>query len=76
MSLGETLRQMRQRAFFTQDAFAQELEVAASTVNRWEMGKAKPNMKAMKNIKDFCERHNLEYREIEKEWLNYSREDK
>ena len=50
--------------------------MAFSTVNRWEGGKAKPNLIAMKNIKEFCEKHNLLYEEIEKEWLCRSKEEK
>ena len=47
MSLGEAIRITRQKAFYTQEDFAKNLEVALSTVNRWELNKAKPNMKAM-----------------------------
>lgn len=75
MNLGEVIRITRQKAFYTQEDFAKELNVALSTVNRWELNKAKPNVKAMKEIKRFCEENNLDYSEIEKEWL-YHREDK
>ena len=47
MSLGEAIRITRQKAFYTQEDFAKNLEVALSTVNRWELNKAKPNMKIM-----------------------------
>ena len=50
MSLGDAIRMSRQKAFFTQQDFSQKLNVALSTVNRWELNKAKPNMKAMKKI--------------------------
>ena len=50
MSLGEAIRMTRQKAFYTQEDFAKELNVALSTVNRWELNKVKPNMKAMKAI--------------------------
>ena len=69
MTLGETIRMTRQRAFYTQEAFAEELEVALSTVNRWELDKARPNMKAMKAIKLFCYRNDLSYKLIESAWL-------
>ena len=59
MSLGEAIRMSRQKAFYTQEDFARKLNVALSTVNRWELNKAKPNMKAMKAIKSFCEENNL-----------------
>ena len=44
MSLGEAIRMSRQKAFYTQEDFARKLNVALSTVNRWELNKAKPNM--------------------------------
>jgi len=69
MSLGNTIRITRQKAFYTQEDFAQKLNVALSTVNRWELDKVRPNMKAMKSIKEFCEENNLSYELIEKEWL-------
>ena len=69
MSLGNIIRITRQKAFYTQEDFAQKLNVALSTVNRWELDKVRPNMKAMKSIKEFCEENNLSYELIEKEWL-------
>ena len=51
MSLGNIIRITRKKTFYTQEDFAKKLEVALSTVNRWEQDKAKPNMKAMKAIK-------------------------
>lgn len=72
MSLGEAIRMTRQKAFYTQEDFAKELNVALSTVNRWELNKVKPNMKAMKAIKVFCEVNGLQYETIEDEWLRYA----
>lgn len=72
MSLGETLRIIRHKAFYTQEDFAKELNVALSTVNRWELDKAKPNVKAMKEIKVFCDNNGLDYTEIESVWLAQS----
>ena len=74
MSLGKAIRMLRQKALYTQEDFAKELDVALSTVNRWELNKAKPNMKAMKAIKAFCDENNLDYTLIENEWLDYSKE--
>lgn len=70
MNLGDTIRITRQKAFCTQEDFAKELNVALSTVNRWELGKATPNMRGMKAIKAFCENNGLDYETIESEWLN------
>lgn len=69
MSLGESIRIARQKAFYNQQDFAKELHVALSTVNRWEQNKVRPNVKAMKEIKRFCEENGLDYEIIESEWL-------
>ncbi|CAI3428474.1 helix-turn-helix transcriptional regulator [Enterococcus cecorum] len=74
MSLGKEIRISRQKALYTQEDFAHKLNVALSTVNRWELNKAKPNVKAMKAIKAFCEENELDYKIIESEWLTYSKE--
>lgn len=71
MNLGETIRITRQKAFYTQEDFANKLGVALSTVNRWELNKSRPNVKAMKTIKAFCEETGQAYELIEKQWLNY-----
>lgn len=75
MDLGEAIRITRQRAFYTQEDFAQKLNVALSTVNRWELNKAKPNMKAMRAIKSFCKENEQPYDLIESQWLGYSEEE-
>lgn len=72
MNLGEAIRITRQKAFYTQEDFSKHLNVALSTVNRWELNKAKPNVKAMKEIKAFCEENNLNYEMIEEAWLSCS----
>ena len=71
MSLSEEIKRIRHRCFLTQENFAKEIQVAFSTVNRWEGGKAKPNLSAMKNIKEFCHRNDVEYTDVEEAWLNF-----
>ena len=68
MSFSEEIRFIRQHSFLSQEAFARELNVSFSSVNRWEGGKAKPNLAAMKSIKTFCETHNVDFTNLEKEW--------
>ena len=75
MELSTILKITRQKAFMTQELFANELSVTASTINRWEHGKAKPSLTAMKNLKRFCDEHELDYKSIEKEWLCRSKEE-
>ena len=72
MGFPEEIKRARQRCFLTQGEFAKEVHVAFSTVNRWEGGKAKPTLSAMKNIKDFCLKNELEYAPIEEAWLDYT----
>ena len=76
MSFSDELKRIRQRTFLSQEAFAQEVGVSFSTVNRWESERTIPNLAAMKNIKAFCERNNLEYSILEEEWLNLRSEDR
>ena len=72
MGFPEIIKQIRQRQLLTQEAFAKELNVAFSTVNRWEGGKAKPNLNAMKNIKAYCLENKFDYSDLEEAWLNYT----
>lgn len=72
MEFPEKIKQIRQRQLLTQEAFAKELNVSFSTVNRWEGGKAKPNLNAMKNIKAYCLENRLDYSDLEEAWLNYT----
>ena len=75
MQLAEILRITRQKAFMSQEEFANELNVSVSTINRWETGKSKPNLSALKGIKIFCGKHNLPYETIESEWFSHSMEE-
>ncbi len=71
MSFSIELKRIRQRSFLSQEAFAKEVNVSFSTVNRWEGGKTKPNLTAMKNIKEFCFKNDIEYAGLEEAWLNF-----
>ena len=54
----------------TQEAFAKEMNVSVITINRWETGRCKPNLTAMKKLKTFCDTNNLSYEVIEKAWFS------
>lgn len=62
MNFQESIKQLRQSQFLSQEAFAKELGVSFTTVNRWETGKAKPTYKTMKLINDYCKVNNLDFR--------------
>ena len=70
MKISESIKVARQNAFLTQEEFAKELKVSACTVNRWEMGKARPNNNAMKHIKSFCESNGIDFAEIKTAWIS------
>lgn len=76
MSFPEEIKRARQRCFLTQGEFAKKVHVAFSTVNRWEGGKAKPNLSAMRSIKAFCLENAIEYSPIEEAWLDFTVEAK
>lgn len=61
MNLSETIKQIRKREFLSQQDFAKEIGVAFSTVNRWELGKTKPNYKALKRINEFCQKKSIPF---------------
>jgi DNA-binding transcriptional regulator YiaG len=75
MQLSKNIKLLRQKSLMTQEDFAKELSVSPSTVNRWETGKACPNLTAMKKIKSFCSKNGLPYERIETEWLSHSEEE-
>lgn len=71
MGFPEEIKRIRKRSFLTQQDFADKIGVAFSTVNRWESGRAKPNLRAMKSINAFCLENNIPYEAIEEAWLDY-----
>ena len=76
MGFSEEIKKIRQSCFLTQQDFTKEVQVAFSTVNRWEGGKAKPNLIAMKNIKEFCLKNDVDYTGVEEAGLDYTVEGK
>ena len=61
MSFSEDMKRIRRKAFMTQEDFAKEIGVSFATVNRWETGKARPNLKTMKLIVDYCKRNGIDF---------------
>ena len=62
MKFKESIKQFRLSQLLSQEAFAKELGVSFTTVNRWENGKAKPTYKTMKLINEYCKELNLDFR--------------
>ena len=61
MSFSEEIKNIRQVCLLSQQAFAKELGVSFATVNRWEKGKTKPTYKALRNIKEYCEKNDVDF---------------
>ena len=53
MDFPKEIKRIRQHSFLTQQEFASVIGVDFSTVNRWESGHSKPNLKVMKSINTF-----------------------
>lgn len=75
MALSKAIRVIRQKALMSQEDFAKAINVSLASVNRWECGKSRPNLAAMKAIKNFCECNKLPYKDIEREWISHSTEE-
>ena len=75
MSFSEIIKMTRQKAFLSQEAFAREINSSVASINRWENDRGRPNLITMKHIKEFCEKNNLPYEEIEREWFHHSSEE-
>ena len=74
MSFSGEIKSIRQHCFLSQEAFARELNVSFSSVNRWDGGRTRPNKNAMKSIKAFCESHDIDFSNLEKEWFDIDKE--
>lgn len=61
MTFSESIKQIRQKHFLSQEAFAKELGVSFATVNRWESGKTKPTYKTMKLLDDYCKKSGIAF---------------
>lgn len=59
MELSEILRYIRKKSRLSQNAFAEVLGVSFSTINRWENGKAVPQIGMLKRINEFCLANNI-----------------
>ncbi len=70
MAYSDEIKAIRQKSFLSQEAFARELGVSFSSINRWECGKSRPNLSAMKKLKDYCESNNVDFTSLEEAWKN------
>lgn len=68
MPFSSEIKNFRLSCLMNQTEFGNALGVSFTTVNRWENGKARPNIKAMKALKRYCEECGFPYESFEKSW--------
>ena len=68
MPVSSEIKNFRLSCLMNQTEFGNALGVSFTTVNRWENGKARPNIKAMKALKRYCEECGFPYEPFEKSW--------
>ena len=68
MDFSEAVKQIRQACYLSQQAFADEICVSFSTVNRWEKAKVIPNYKTMKRLVAYCKVQNVDCHDLETIW--------
>ena len=61
MAFSEDIKRIRRKALMTQEDFAKKIGVSCITVTRWETGKAKPNLKTMRLIDEYCKRNKIDF---------------
>ena len=60
MEISELIKAIRSQLGLSQEAFADAIHVAFSTVNRWENNKSTPNGMARVFIADYCEKKGVD----------------
>ena len=68
MEFGLMIKDIRQQCYLSQQAFADEIGVSFTTVNRWEKSKALPNYQTTKRLVEYCKRCNVKCDELENCW--------
>ncbi len=68
MAFSSEIKEIRQRCYLSQQAFADEIGVSFSTVNRWENAKAIPNYQTMKRLLAYFKQLGVDCKELERQW--------
>ena len=58
------IKAIRERAGINQEQCAKELSTTVVSINRWENGKAIPNLMAQNQLVEFCKRHKIDVSDI------------
>lgn len=54
------IKEIREKAFLTQELFAKKIGVSVVSVQKWEWGKSNPSLRNAKKIVEFCKENNVE----------------
>lgn len=58
MELKDIIKQIRIELGLSQEAFAKEMHLSFSTINRWENGRVVPNRLAKHTLVQLCKKNN------------------
>lgn len=75
MTYSEEIKKICHKCFLSQEAFGRELGISFLSINSWEAGKSKPNMFAMKKIKDFCGVYDICFSGLEEQWTQTGKDE-
>ena len=60
MTYKEAIKALRNKMILSQMEFAKEIQVSFATVNRWEMGKYEPTIKAKRKLAPYFKKYKIE----------------
>lgn len=59
MEFSEKIKYVRGELLLTQEELAKQMKVSFATINRWELGKTKPQLVQLKRFENFCKENNV-----------------
>ena len=68
----DQVKYLRFKLKISQAALAKELGVSVPTVSRWERGSQEPHIMALGSFYDFCEKHGINFEEVDLKCLGKS----
>lgn len=55
----QIIKQLRGKAFLSQEKFASEIGFCPATLNRWEKGTKSPSFLSKQLLQSYCDKHNM-----------------
>lgn len=62
----QIIKQLRGKAFLSQEKFASEIGFCPATLNRWEKGTKSPSFLSKQLLQSYCDKHNITIEIIER----------